>query len=98
MLGARPLLGEPFHADAADPTAVVLTHGLWTRRFGADPSIVGRTIVLNGQPRLVVAVMRPDFFWPSITATRRRRRPALSSGCRAARATFRATPSTRTAT
>src|SRR5687768_4021508 len=67
VLGARPLLGEPFHTDAADPSAVVLSHALWKRRFGADPSIVGRTITLNGRPRLVVAVMRPDFFWPSIT-------------------------------
>ena len=67
VVGARPLLGEPFHAGTADPSAVVLSHRLWTRRFGADSSIVGRTIVLNGRPRAVVAVMRPDFFWPSIT-------------------------------
>ena len=68
VLGARPLLGEPFHTNAADPSAVVLSHALWKRRFGADPSIVGKTITLNGRPRLVMAVMRPDFFWPSITA------------------------------
>jgi predicted permease len=68
VLGARPLLGEPFHSNAADPSAVVLSHGLWTRRFGADPSIIGRTIILNNRPRIVVAVLRPDFFWPSITA------------------------------
>jgi predicted permease len=75
VLGARPLLGEPFHADAADPSAVVLSHALWKRRFGADPSIVGRSILLNGRPRVVVAVMRPDFFWPSITT-----RPSASAG------------------
>ena len=68
VLGARPLLGEPFHSNAADWSAVVLTHGLWARRFGSDPSIVGRTITLNGKPRQVVAVMRPDLFWPIITA------------------------------
>lgn len=68
VLGARPLLGEPFHAGAADPAAAVLSHALWKRRFGGDRAIVGRTIVLNGRPRVVVAVMRPDFFWPSITA------------------------------
>jgi len=39
VLGARPLIGEPFHTNAADPAAVVLGHALWTRRFGADPSI-----------------------------------------------------------
>jgi putative ABC transport system permease protein len=67
VLGARPLVGEPFHSNAADWSAVVLTHGLWARRFGSDPSIVGRTITLNGKPRHVVAVMRPDLFWPAIT-------------------------------
>lgn len=68
VLGVRPLLGEPFHANAADWSAIVLTHGLWVRRFGSDPGIIGRVITLNGKPRQVVAVMRPDFFWPTITA------------------------------
>jgi putative ABC transport system permease protein len=39
----------------------VISHGLWTRRFGADPGIVGRTLVLNGQPRTVVGVLGPEF-------------------------------------
>jgi putative ABC transport system permease protein len=68
VLGVRPLLGEPFHANAADWSAVVLAHGLWVKRFGSDPGIIGRVITLNGKPRQVVAVMRPDFFWPTITA------------------------------
>src|SRR5205085_11363977 len=67
-LGARPLLGEPFHKNVADPSAVVLSERLWTRRFGAEPSIVGRTITLNGRPREVLAVMPRTFVWPSITA------------------------------
>ncbi len=67
-LGARPLLGEPFHKGTADPSAVVLSERLWRRRFGADPSIVGRTITLNGRARQVVAVMPRGFVWPSITA------------------------------
>jgi putative ABC transport system permease protein len=68
VLGARPLLGEPFHTGVADPSAVVLTERLWVRRFNADPSIVGRTITLNGRPRHVLAVMPREFRWPSITA------------------------------
>src|SRR6516165_4192204 len=36
VLGARPLLGDTFHGGRADPSAVVLGHALWTRRFGAD--------------------------------------------------------------
>lgn len=75
VLGARPLLGEPFHTNAADPSAVVLSYPLWKRRFGADPAIVGRTITLNGRPRLVMAVMRPDLFWPIIAA-----RPGATPG------------------
>jgi putative ABC transport system permease protein len=68
VLGAQPLLGQPFHDGAADPSAVVLSYPLWKRRFGSDPSIVGRTITLNGRPRVVMAVMRQDFFWPAIVA------------------------------
>jgi predicted permease len=67
VLGAPPLLGDPFHAGRADDRAVVLSHGLWTRRFGADPSLVGREIVLNGTARRVVAVMPREFMWPMIT-------------------------------
>jgi predicted permease len=68
VLGVRPLLGDTFHSGRADPSSVVLGYGLWTRRFGADPSIVGRTITLNGRPRLVVAVLPREFYWPFITA------------------------------
>ncbi|MEO6238217.1 MAG: ABC transporter permease [Vicinamibacterales bacterium] len=74
-LGARPLLGEPFHTGTADWSAVVLTHRLWVRRFGSDPGMVGRTITLNGIPRQVLAVMPRDFFWPTVTA-----RPGASPG------------------
>jgi putative ABC transport system permease protein len=68
VLGARPLLGETFHAHAADPGAVVLSHRLWARRFNNDPAIIGKTIALNGRPRTVLAVMSADFVWPAITA------------------------------
>jgi putative ABC transport system permease protein len=68
VLGARPLLGEPFHSNAADPSAVVLSERLWLRRFNGDGSIVGQTILLNGRPRLVMAVMPRELRWPAITA------------------------------
>ena len=67
-LGARPLLGEPFHQGVADPSSVVLSERLWMRRFGSDPAMVGRTITLNGRPRHVVAVMPRTFVWPLITS------------------------------
>ena len=75
VLGVRPLIGDTFHGGHADPSAVVLGYELWTRRFGADPALVGRTITLNGRPRVVMAVMGPDFKWPYITA-----RPTIGSG------------------
>lgn len=75
VLGARALLGDTFHTGRADPSAVVLGHGLWARRFGADPGIIGRTITLNSRARIVVAVMGPDFKWPFITAT-----PTIDAG------------------
>jgi len=68
VLEARPLLGEPFHSNAADPSAVVLSEGLWRRHFAADAGIIGRTIVLNKRPRHVLAVMPRQFAWPMITS------------------------------
>jgi putative ABC transport system permease protein len=75
VLGAAPMLGDTFHAGRADERAVVLSYGLWTRRFGADPSIVGRDITLNGTSRQVVAVMPREFAWPAITT-----QPSTSAG------------------
>jgi predicted permease len=69
VLGTPALLGDPFHANRADERDVVLSYGLWTRRFGSDPGIIGRQIVLNGTARTVVAVMPREFDWPAITAT-----------------------------
>ncbi|MDY7228805.1 ABC transporter permease [Hyalangium rubrum] len=66
-LGARPLLGRGFEEAEAQVGAepvVVLSHALWRRRFGEDPSIVGRSITLDGQPRTVVGVMAADFQFP----------------------------------
>jgi putative ABC transport system permease protein len=67
VLGASPLLGNPFHAGVADERAVVLSYGLWVRRFGSDPRIVGRDITIDGTARRVHAVMRQDFGWPGVT-------------------------------
>jgi len=65
LLGVRPALGRIFRADEDDlarPTSVVvLGDGLWKRRFGSDPNIVGRPITLNGQPFTVLGVMGPGF-------------------------------------
>jgi predicted permease len=63
-LGVRPLLGRTFlpeeHASGARPV-VILTHGLWQRRFGGDPSIVHRAISLEGEAFTVIGVLPRDF-------------------------------------
>jgi predicted permease len=69
VLGTLPLLGDVFHSGNTDDQAVVLSHGLWTRRFGGDRGIIGRRLVLNGVARTVVAVMPAAFDWPVITGS-----------------------------
>jgi len=66
LLGARPILGRTLDArdEAASARVAVLVHGLWTRRFGADPAVVGSTILLNGAGYTVVGVLPPDFLFP----------------------------------
>ena len=63
ILGVPPMLGRTFtDAELADPASnvTVLSYRLWHRRFGADPSVVGRTVQLNSAPRMVIGVMPPD--------------------------------------
>ncbi len=67
-LGRQPFLGRGFTEDEARPEAdrfTVLTHALWSSRFGRDRSIVGRDIRLNGTPHRVVGVLPADFDLPS---------------------------------
>ena len=67
VLGVRPAIGRAFTDEEntiGRDTVALLSAGLWKRRFGGDPSIVGRTINLSGVPHTVVGVMRPDFQYP----------------------------------
>ncbi len=66
-LGMKPALGRGFLPDedqAGKPKSVILTHGLWQRRFGGDTNIIGQTIGLNGVAHTVVGVMPPEFNYP----------------------------------
>ena len=69
VLGARPLIGRGFqHGEDASGTGarvVVLSFSLWQRRFGADPSVVGRTIQIDGAGYEVIGVMPKDFRLPT---------------------------------
>ena len=72
LLSARPLLGRVWHtADSltADDRVIVLGHSLWQRQFGADSGMVGRTLLLNGDPYQVIGVMPDDFGFPPFWAS-----------------------------
>ena len=67
VLGVLPVLGRDFRDEEEEEgkdTVAILTDGLWRRRFHADPSLVGRTISLNGRARTVVGILAPDFRFP----------------------------------
>jgi putative ABC transport system permease protein len=66
VLGVQPAVGRPFTAeeDAAKRKVVVLSYALWQRRFGGNPSIVGRSILMDGEATTVVGVMPSSFFFP----------------------------------
>ncbi len=67
ILGAQPLLGRTFTAqegEANGPKVILLSEGLWRSAFHADPSIIGRTVRFNAEPRTVVGVMAASFRFP----------------------------------
>ncbi|HKD17827.1 MAG TPA: ABC transporter permease [Thermoanaerobaculia bacterium] len=69
MLGISPRLGRFFGASETRERVVLLSYGLWQRRFGGDPAILGRTLTLNGEPFTVIGVMPPDFVFPPFWAS-----------------------------
>ncbi|MGH9854498.1 MAG: ADOP family duplicated permease, partial [Blastocatellia bacterium] len=67
LLGAQPALGRAFlpeEEQAGHAPVVIIGHGLWRRRFGAEPSVLGRTISLDGRNYTVIGVAPPGFAWP----------------------------------
>lgn len=65
-LGATPMLGRNIH-KSEEPDAggeMILSYGLWMRRFHGDRSVCGRTVKVNGHACRIIGVMRPDFNFP----------------------------------
>ena len=68
LLGVAPAIGRSFREDEDLPkenAVIVISHGMWQRRFGSDPGVLGRTISLSGAPVTVIGVMPPDFYFPN---------------------------------
>ncbi|MBL8169528.1 MAG: ABC transporter permease [Acidobacteria bacterium] len=66
VLGVTPVLGRTFSEADGQPGAprvAVLGFGLWQRRFGGDPQIVGRKLILNGNETTVIGVLPAEFSW-----------------------------------
>jgi predicted permease len=64
LLGAKPQLGRTFLPQEDQPgqqPSVILSYGLWQRRFGADPNVLGQSVTLNGKPYTIIGVMPSDF-------------------------------------
>ena len=67
VLRVQPALGRPFTREEGregGEAVVLLSHGLWQERFGADPATVGRTVLLNGRSHEIVGVMPQGFAFP----------------------------------
>ncbi|HEX8090323.1 MAG TPA: ABC transporter permease, partial [Blastocatellia bacterium] len=75
-LGIDPIAGRTFLAEEDRPggeRVVLLSYGLWQRRFGGDPKIVGQTVTMNGQSTTVTGIMPNDYrpnveFWVPLAA------------------------------
>ena len=67
LIGQKPAVGRDFSpADEGRgaPAVAILTYGLWERRYGRDPAVIGRTIRINSTPARVIGVMPEDFIFP----------------------------------
>lgn len=66
LLGVNPIHGRLFAPDEGkegQPNVVIISHGLWQRRFGGDPGIIGRQITLNNRPNTIIGVLPENFGW-----------------------------------
>ncbi|HSF18653.1 MAG TPA: ABC transporter permease [Vicinamibacteria bacterium] len=67
VLGVEPFRGRNFLDQEDRPgndRVVLLTHGMWSSAMGGDPSALGRTLVVSGEPHTIVGILPPDFVFP----------------------------------
>src|SRR6187401_538122 len=75
VLGVQPVLGRALVPEDDKPasfnegrgTVAIISHGLWKRRFGSDPAIVGKQVVMKSRPLTIIGVMPPGFEYPEQT-------------------------------
>jgi putative ABC transport system permease protein len=63
LLGGTPVIGREFTEQEVEAGAkvVVLSHGFWLRRYGGDPSVLGRVLILDREPYTILGVLGPSF-------------------------------------
>ncbi|HXX23720.1 MAG TPA: ABC transporter permease [Terriglobia bacterium] len=69
MLGVQPALGRLMRVEEDVPghdALAILSYGLWERRFGSDPRVIGQTLTLDGKVREIIGVMPKEFVFPRI--------------------------------
>ena len=72
ILGVEPMLGRGFLPDegqTGNEKVVILSHGLWQRRYAADRDVLSKTVTLNGETYDIIGVMPPEFVFP-LSATK----------------------------
>ena len=70
LIGVQPILGRQIRPEEDAPGAagvLLLSHGVWQRRYAGDPSVVGRSVTVNGAPHTIIGVMPPGFQFPDRT-------------------------------
>lgn len=67
VLGRRPLIGRGFHREeetTPEDGVALLSHRLWERLWRSDPDVVGRALMIDGEPVRIIGVMPADFYFP----------------------------------
>lgn len=70
VLGVQPLIGRAFRPEEEHPypqSVAIISRGLWKRRFGSDPNIIGKQVQISGSLLTIVGVMPPGFEYPEQT-------------------------------